>query len=73
VLFSFIGVPEADYAQLRQWSGHRAKFAWGRPAPEEQIDLAQSMTAHRRYLGELVAAKDADRGDAPQALWAQAR
>jgi hypothetical protein len=63
VVFSFIGVPEADYAQLNQWCGYRAKLAWGRPAPEEQIEHAQNMTAYHRYLRELVAAKDADRGD----------
>jgi cytochrome P450 len=63
VVFSFIGVPEADYPQLKQWSGYRAKLAWGRPAAEEQVEHALNMTAYRRYLGELVAAKVADRGD----------
>jgi cytochrome P450 len=63
VVFSFIGVPSADYAQLKQWCGYRAKLAWGRPEPEEQVEHAQNMTAYRRYLRELVAAKDGDRGD----------
>src|SRR5690348_9870992 len=41
VVFSFIGVPNADYAQLKQWCGYRAKLAWGRPEPEEQVEHAQ--------------------------------
>ena len=63
VVFSFIGVPEADYPQLRQWSGYRAKLAWGRPAAGEQVEHALNMTAYRRYLRELVAAKASARGD----------
>jgi cytochrome P450 len=57
VVFSFMGVPEDDYAQLKTWCGFRAKLAWGRPAAEEQIEHARNMTAYRRYLRELVAAK----------------
>jgi cytochrome P450 len=57
VVFSFMGVPEEDYAQLRDWCGYRAKLAWGRPQAAEQIEHAQNMTAYRRYLRELVAAK----------------
>jgi cytochrome P450 len=63
VVFSFMGVPEADYAQLKIWCGYRAKLAWGRPAPEEQIEHARHMTTYRRYLRELVAAKAHERGD----------
>jgi cytochrome P450 len=63
VVFSFMGVPEEDYDQLKRWCGYRAKLAWGRPAAEEQIEHARNMTAYRRYLRELVAAKDPERGD----------
>jgi cytochrome P450 len=63
VVFSFIGVPEDDYDQLKAWCGYRATLAWGRPAPEEQIDHARHMTAYRRYLRELVTAKADDRAD----------
>ena len=63
VVFSFIGVPEEDYAQLKRWCGYRATLAWGRPAPEEQIEHARNMTAYRRYLRELVGAKDQERGN----------
>lgn len=63
VVFTFMGIPEEDYAQLKVWCGYRAKLAWGRPAPEEQIEHARHMTAYRRYLRELVAAKAHDRAD----------
>jgi cytochrome P450 len=69
VIFSFMGVPEEDYAQLKEWCGHRAALAWGRPAPEEQVQHAQSMAAYRGYLRSLVAAKATDRaGDFASAL-----
>ncbi len=63
VVFSFIGVPPEDYARLKFWCGYRATLAWGRPEPEEQIEHARHMTAYRRYLRELVAAKARDRAD----------
>lgn len=63
IIFSFIGVPPEDYGQLKEWCGHRASLAWGRPAPEEQVEHATSMAAYRRYLRDLVAVKAADRAD----------
>ena len=32
IVFSLMGVPEDDYAQLKQWCGYRAALGWGRPA-----------------------------------------
>jgi hypothetical protein len=63
IIFSFIGVPPEDYAQLKEWCGHRAALAWGRPARDEQVDHATSMAAYRRYLRDLVATKASERGD----------
>jgi cytochrome P450 len=63
IIFSFMGVPEADYAQLKEWCGHRAALAWGRPTPAEQVEHATSMAAYRGYLRELVAAKATDRAE----------
>ncbi|MEA2289388.1 MAG: hypothetical protein QOD55_1385 [Solirubrobacteraceae bacterium] len=63
IIFSFMGVPEEDYAQLKEWCGSRAVMAFGRPAPEEQVEHAESMAAYRRYLRGLVAAKADDRAD----------
>jgi cytochrome P450 len=63
MIFSFMGVPEADWAQLKEWCGHRAGLAWGRPTPEEQVVHARGMAAYRGYLRGLVASKAGDRGD----------
>jgi cytochrome P450 len=63
IMFSFMGVPEADWPRLKEWCGSRASLAWGRPAPDEALHHAQQMVLYRRYLRELVAAKAHDRGD----------
>jgi cytochrome P450 len=63
MIFSFMGVPEADWAQLKEWCGHRAGLAWGRPAPGEQVVHARGMAAYRGYLRGLVASKVDDRAD----------
>ena len=58
-----MGVPERDYATLKQWCGYRAALGWGRPAPEDQIEIATGMAAYRGYLRELVAVKAGEPGD----------
>jgi cytochrome P450 len=63
IIFSFMGVPEEDYAQLKEWCGHRATLAFGRPPAAEQVEHATSMAAYRGYLRELVARKAGDRAD----------
>ena len=63
IVFSFMGVPESDWPQLKEWCGSRASLGWGRPAPEEQVDHATNMAAYRGYLRQLVAAKADDRAD----------
>jgi cytochrome P450 len=63
IMFSFMGVPEADWPRLKEWCGSRASLAWGRPAPEEALHHAQQMVLYRRYLRDLVNAKADHRGD----------
>ncbi len=63
IIFSFVGIPERDWPQLKEWCGHRAALAWGRPAPGEQVHHAKNMAAYRSYLRELVATKVAVRDD----------
>ena len=63
IMFGFMGVPEADWARLKEWCGSRASLAWGRPTPEEALHHAQQMVLYRRYLRDLVAAKADARGD----------
>jgi cytochrome P450 len=54
VVFSLMGVPAGDFARLKQWCGYRAALAWGRPAPEDQVEIATSMAAYRKYVRDLV-------------------
>jgi cytochrome P450 len=54
IMFSFMGVPEADWPRLKEWCGSRASLAWGRPTPDEALHHAQQMVLYRRYLRELV-------------------
>lgn len=63
IMFSFMGVPEADWARLKEWCGSRASLAWGRPTPDEALHHAQQMVLYRRYLRELVAAKADSRSE----------
>ncbi len=63
IIFSFVGVPEQDWQQLKEWCGHRAALAWGRPAPDEQVHHARNMAAYHGYLRKLVATKVTARGD----------
>ncbi len=63
VMFSLMGVPERDHAQLKRWCGYRAALSWGRPNPEDQVELATSIAAYRGYLRTLVEAKATARAD----------
>jgi len=63
IVFSLMGVPERDYAQVKHWSGYRAALGWGRPAPEDQVEIAAGMAAYRSYLRDLVDVKAGEPGD----------
>jgi cytochrome P450 len=63
VVFSLMGVPERDYAQLKHWCGYRASLSWGRPAPDDQVEVATAIAAYRKYLRDLVDAKASEPGD----------
>ena len=63
IVFSLMGVPERDYAQIKHWSGYRAALGWGRPAPGDQVEIAIGMAAYRGYLRTLVDAKAAEPAD----------
>ena len=63
IVFSLMGVPEQDYPQLKRWCGSRAALGWGRPAPGDQVEIATSMAAYRRYLRDLVDARAREPGD----------
>ena len=59
IVFSLMGVPPQDYAQLKQWCGYRAALSFGRPAPADQVEIARSIAAYRGYIRLLVDARPA--------------
>jgi cytochrome P450 len=63
IVFSLMGVPEKDHAQLKVWCGYRAALSWGRPAPADQVEIATNIASYRRYLAALVDLKALRRGD----------
>jgi cytochrome P450 len=58
-----MGVPEQDFAQLKHWCGYRAALSWGRPAPEDQVEIATTIAAYRAYIRDLVDVKANEPGD----------
>src|SRR5499427_5022795 len=63
IIFRFVGIPERDWPQLKDWCGHRAALAWGRPTPSEQVHHATNLAAYRGYLRAFVARKAQERDD----------
>jgi cytochrome P450 len=63
IVFSLMGVPEQDYAQLKKWCGYRAALSFGRLAAEDQVETATTMAAYRGYMRDLVQAKTRTPGD----------
>jgi cytochrome P450 len=63
IVFSLMGVPEQDYAQLKRWCGYRAALSFGRLAAEDQVETATTMAAYRGYMRDLVQAKTRAPGD----------
>jgi cytochrome P450 len=63
IIFSFLGIPERDWPQLKEWCSHRAVLGFGRPTPEEQVQRATEVAAYRRYLATFVVSKATVRDD----------
>ena len=63
IVFSLMGVPEQDYAQVKQWCGYRAALSFGRPAAGDQVAIATTMAAYRGDMRDLVDAKKREPGD----------
>jgi cytochrome P450 len=63
IVFSLMGVPGQDYAQVKQWCGYRAALSFGRPAAGDQVEIATTMAAYRKYMRDLVDTKTREPGD----------
>lgn len=63
VIFRFIGFPEQDDQQLKDWCANRLSFSWGQPTPDEQVAIAHQLLAYWRYVRAFVAEKAEHPGD----------
>jgi hypothetical protein len=63
IVFRFIGFPPDDDAMIKSWCGNRKAFSWGKPTPQQQIEIAQGMLDYWRYCREFVARRRDERGD----------
>ena len=49
VLFTFLGIPDADVEQVKTWSQGRALLTWGKPSDEEIIALMPNFIDYLTY------------------------
>ncbi|WP_433410412.1 cytochrome P450/oxidoreductase [Saccharomonospora azurea] len=68
VALHFLGVPEEDMDTLRKYSVAHTLNTWGRPAPEEQVAVAENVGKFWQYAGKVL---DKMREDPSQPGWMQ--
>jgi cytochrome P450 len=49
VVLHLIGIPDSDMDRIKAWCGNRMLFMFGRPSPEQQINVAQDLVAFWNY------------------------
>ena len=54
VALHFLGVPEDEIARLRTFSVAHAVNTWGRPTPEQQVEVAHAVGKFWQYAGEVI-------------------
>lgn len=54
VALHFLGVPEEDMGTLRRYSIAHTVNTWGRPTPEEQVDVADAVGCFWGYAGRVL-------------------
>jgi cytochrome P450 len=60
VALHFLGVPEEDMGKLRAFSAAHTLNTWGRPTPEEQVQIAEQVGRFWQYSGEVLARMQAN-------------
>jgi hypothetical protein len=63
VLFTLMGIPDADVPKIKQYGASRGKMTWGDPSDDEQITIAHDMVAYWKYIHDLLAMRRANPGD----------
>jgi cytochrome P450/ferredoxin-NADP reductase len=54
VALHFLGVPEEDMAMLRRYSIAHTINTWGRPKPEEQVEVAHAVGKFWQFAGKVL-------------------
>lgn len=54
VALHFLGVPEDDIARMRNFSMAHSVNTWGRPTPEQQVEVAHAVGKFWQYAGEVI-------------------
>ncbi|PXW23449.1 cytochrome P450/oxidoreductase [Paraburkholderia caballeronis] len=54
VALHFLGVPEEDMAMLRRYSIAHTVNTWGRPKPEEQVEVAHAVGHFWQFAGKVL-------------------
>ncbi|WP_461468322.1 cytochrome P450 [Pararhodobacter sp.] len=54
VALHFLGVPEDEIATLRSFSVAHAVNTWGRPSPEQQVEVAHALGRFWQYAGHVI-------------------
>ena len=54
VALDFLGVPEDDMDRLREFSVAHTVNTWGRPTPEEQVEVAHAVGKFWTFAGEVL-------------------
>ena len=63
VLFTLMGIPDADVARIKQYGASRGKMTWSDLSDEEQIPVAHDMVAYWKYIHDLLDLRRANPGD----------
>lgn len=60
VALHFLGIPAADHDTLRRYAVAHTLNSWGRPTPEQQVEIAHSMGQFWQYADEVLTRMKAD-------------
>ncbi|MGH9035807.1 MAG: cytochrome P450, partial [Acidimicrobiia bacterium] len=63
VLFVLLGIPEKDVAHVKAWAEDRLTLIWGRPEPDEQVELARRTVEFWQFCERLVETRQSEPGD----------
>jgi cytochrome P450 len=62
VIGKLIGLPEADFEQIKEWTDLQVQLRYGTPSAQEQVSLAQSQLDSFEYTRTLIRTRRANPG-----------